>query len=456
MMENTRINEAERDTHRKALRLNLDAGIYGTVAEVGAGQEVARWLFQVGGASGTVAKSISAYDMKVSDEIYGTSPRYVSRDRLAQMLDHEYDLLVSRLEETRGADTAFFAFANTVSAINYFGTNIPHGWVGLRFQTEPGSPPNDVILHVNLKDQTNLRQQQALGILGVNLIYGAFYQRDSVDELLKGLMDTLSTRRVEVDFIACQGPAFRKVDHRFTCIKLVRLGLAHAIIFQPQEGVVEPLSLLYKRPVVIERGSFRSARPIFAQMLQHSAQQLAQETPETGRDPVALLEISIHNMLAQVTEDDAELIERIHRLNELGQYVMLSDFRENYQLSEYLIRYTKAPIRLVMGIATLVQLFQETYYETLDGGIVEAMGRLIARNVRIYAYTMSAERFKRRLEAFGLDLSFWVYPETGQVTVDNIMPKSHLRHLYTYLKEIKAFIPLLLWEASASNRDYAE
>ncbi len=445
-MENTTINAAELDTHRKTLRLNLDTSIYGTVAEVGAGQEVARWLFQVGGASGTVAKSISAYDMKVSDEIYGTSPRYVSRDRLVQMLDHEYDLLVSRLGEARGANTAFFAFANTVSAVNYFGTNIPHGWVGLRFQTKPDTRPNDVILHVNLKDETNIRQQQALGILGVNLIYGAFYLRDRMDDLLTGLIDTLSVQRVEVDFIDCQGPAFENIDHHSTCIQLVRLGLAHAIVFGPDQEVVEPLSVLYKRPVVIERGSFRSARPIFAHMLEHSAQQLAEETPETGRDPVALLEISIHNMLAQITEDDAELVDRVERLNALGQCVMISDFRENFQLSEYLIRYTKAPIRLVMGIATLVQLFQETYYETLDGGIVEAMGRLIARNVRIYAYTMSAERFKRRLNAFGLDLSFWNYPESGPVTVDNILPKSHLRHLYIYLREIKAFIPLLLWE----------
>jgi hypothetical protein len=445
-MENIPPKAAERDTHRKALRLNLDTSIYGTVAEVGAGQEVARWLFQAGGASGTVAKSISAYDMKVSDEIYGASLRYVSRDRLTQMLDHEYDLLVSRLSEARGAETAFFVFANTVSAVNYFGTNIPHGWIGLRFQTEPGTPFNDVVLHVNLRDKTNLRQQQALGILGVNLIYGAFYQHESLNDFLMGLLDTLSTQRIEVDFIDCNGPAFTNVDRLSTCIKLVRLGLAHAVVFRPDQQVVEPLSLLYKRPVVIERGSFRSARPIFGEMLEHSAQQLAEETPETGRDPVALLEISINNMLAKVTEDDYELVKRVERLNDLGQCIMISDFRENYQLTEYLIRFTKAPIRLVMGIATLVQLFQETYYERLDGGIVEAMGRLIARNVRIYAYTMSAERFKRRLQAFGLDLSFWDFPENGPVTVNNILPKSHLQYFYIYLREIKAFIPLLLWE----------
>jgi len=446
VMENIPPKAAERDTHRKALRLNLDTSIYGTVAEVGAGQEVARWLFQAGGASGTVAKSISAYDMKVSDEIYGASQRYVSRDRLTQMLDHEYALLVSRLGEARGAETAFFAFANTVSAVNYFGTNIPHGWVGMRFQTKPGTSFNDVVLHVNLRDKTNLRQQQALGVLGVNLIYSAFYLHHTLNDFLMGLLDTLSTQRIEVDFIDCNGPAFTNIDHLSTCIKLVRLGLAHAVVFRPNQQVDEPLSLLYKRPVVIERGSFRSARPIFGQMLEHSAQELAEEIPETGRDPVALLEISINNMLAKVTEDDFELVKRVERLNALGQYVMISDFWENYQLTEYLIRFTKAPVRLVMGIATLVQLFQETYYERLDGGIVEAMGRLIARNVRIHAYSMSAERFKRRLQAFGLDLSFWDYPENGPVTVNNILPKSHLQYLYIYLREIKAFIPLVLWE----------
>jgi len=445
-MESKALNAAEQDTHRKALRLNLDSRIYGTVAEVGAGQEVARWLFQAGGASGTVAKSISAYDMKVSDEIYGTSPRYVSRDRLEQMLDHEYDLLVSRLMKTRGRETAFFVFADTVSARNYFGTNIPHGWIGLRFQTEPEATPNDIILHINLKDETNLQQQQALGILGVNLIYATFYLRTSIDELLTSLMDELTVNRLEVDFVDCRGSAFSNIDQRETCIKLVRLGLTHAVVFRPGGEVAEPLDVLYKRPVVIERGSFRSARPIFAQMLEYSARQLAKEILENGRDPVALLEISINNMLAKVSADDAELIERIDRLNELNQCVMLSDFRENFQLTEYLIHFTKAPIRLVMGIATLVQLFQETYYETLDGGIVEAMGRLIARNVRIYAFTMSAERFKKRLTAFDLDLSFWDFPSEGPVTVDNIMPKSHLRHFYTYLREIKAFIPLLLSE----------
>jgi hypothetical protein len=447
----TSAKSVERDTHRKALRINLDTNFYGTLAEIGAGQEVARWLFRAGGASGTVAKSISAYDMKVSDEIYGTSARYVSRERLEQMLSREYDLLIRRLAEVRGGEVAFFAFADTVTARNYFGTNIPHGWVGLRFQTEPGGAVNDLILHINLKDKTNLRQQQALGIFGINLIYAVFYLRDSLDDFLRSLLDALNVNRVEVDFIELRGPAFEHVHPLAANIRLVRLGLAHAVVFRPDGSATEPLDVLYKRPVVIERGSFRSARPLFAQMLERSVQQLAAETPEARREPAAMLEISMDNILAKVSADDIELLERIRRLNEMEQCVLLTDFRENYQLTEYLLHLTKSPIRLAMGIATLVQLFQETYYETLDGGIVEAMGRLIARNVRIYAFNMDAERFRQRLAAFNLDLSFWDYPQSGTVTVENVLPKSHLRHFYTYLKEMQAFVPLELPRQSKAD-----
>ena len=435
---------AERDTHRKALRINLDTNFYGTLAEIGAGQEVARWLFRAGGASGTVAKSISAYDMQVSDEIYGASERYVSRERLEQMLSREYDLLVKRLQALRGDDVAFFAFADTVAARNYFGTNIPHGWVGLRFQAKPGGAVNDLILHINLKDKTNLRQQQALGIFGINLIYATFYLRDSLDDFLHSLLDTLSSNRVDVDFIGLRGPAFAHLDPRIANIRLVRLKLTRAVIFRENGEAVEPMNVLYKRPVVIERGSFRSARPLFAQMLERSVQQLISETPDIPRKPVALLEISMDNVLSKVSADDNELLQRIERLNGLGQRVLLTDFRENYQLTEYLLHLTKSPIRLVMGIATLVQLFQETYYEALDGGIVEAMGRLIARNVRIYAFSMDAGRFQQRLTAFNLDLSFWEYPLDGTVTVENVLPKSHLRHFYNYLMEMQAFVSLEL------------
>ncbi len=436
--------KSQNDTHHKALRINLEARFYGTLAEIGAGQEVAGWLFRVGGASGSVAKTMSAYDMQVSDQIYGSAPRYVSRQRLEKMLSHEYDLLVGRLAGQRGAETCFFAFANTVSARTYYGSNLCHGWLGLRFQAWPGGALNDVLLHINLRDVTNLQQQQVVGVLGINLIYAAFYQRAGLDSFLGSLLDGLSPDQVEVDFIEFNGPAFESVDNPLANLRLLRLGLALAVIFTPDNRLCAPVDVLYKRPIVIERGSFRSARPVFGRMLDVGCDHLGAESPGAAREPVSFLEISVANLLSKSPEEDGELLQRVDRLTGLGHHVMVSTFPENYQLSEYLIRFTREPIRLVMGIATLVQVFQEPYYAALDGGIMEAMGRLIARNVKIYAFSMEVERFTRRLAAFDVDLSCWQIPETGFVSVDNIEPASHLRHLYLYLRQVGAFIPILM------------
>ena len=229
-----------RDAHGKALALNLDPSIYGTLAEIGAGQEVARWFLSVGAASGTVAKSISAYDKKVSDDIYGAGTRYVSKERLLAMLDGEYQLLLDRLNPARGKDTRFFVFADTVAARNYQGTNQQHGWLGIRFQTEPGSPPSQMLLHINLRDSTAQLQQQAIGILGVNLIYAAFHQRSDIDSFLAGLFDELSIARIEIDVIEFNGPAFADQDARAWCLALLRRQMAHAIVFDTREKLWSP------------------------------------------------------------------------------------------------------------------------------------------------------------------------------------------------------------------------
>ena len=245
------------DTHQKALTLNLERRIYGTIAEIGAGQEVAAWFFRVGGTSGTVAQTISAYDMTVSDERYGRAGRYVSKERLERMLDSEFALLLTRLQGQRGADTTFFAFASTVSAQTYSGTNICHGWVGVRFQAAPGVTPNTVVLHTHMRDPTNLLQQEALGILGINLIYGAFYLREDLGAFVPALLEDLSLERLEVDYVSFEGPSFAAVDSGPVNLELLQVPLCRAILFEPGGSPVAPIDTLYKRPVVIERGSIQ-------------------------------------------------------------------------------------------------------------------------------------------------------------------------------------------------------
>src|SRR6476646_730784 len=225
------MNQDITGTHQKALQINLDPSKYGTFAEIGAGQEVARWFFQVGGAAGTIAKSISAYDMTVSDAIYGPSPRYVSRDRLETMLEYEYALLQERLQSKRGTDTDFFVFADTVSARNFHGTNECHGWMGIKYQATQGAGPSQIVVHVRMLDKDNVSQQQALGIVGVNLVYGALFHFADPDELMNSLIDDLSAERIEVDMIKFSGREFQTVDHRLMSLKLVQLGLSDAAMF---------------------------------------------------------------------------------------------------------------------------------------------------------------------------------------------------------------------------------
>src|ERR1700749_3176490 len=245
------------DTHQKALQINLDPRWYGTIAEIGAGQEVARWFFRVGGAAGTVAKSMSAYDMTVSDAIYGKADRYVCRPRLEAMLDHEHQLNRERLDETRGASTAFFAFADTVSARNYAGTNECHGWMGVKFQSRPRDQDSQIIIHVRMLDGTNALQQEALGIVGVNLLHGAFFLYAEPEVLIESLLDGLTTQRIAIDMIEFSGIEFRQVDNRLMSMKLVQLGLSGAAMFDSRGTVLQPSEALYKKNVLVARGSFR-------------------------------------------------------------------------------------------------------------------------------------------------------------------------------------------------------
>ncbi len=382
-------------TQQKALAINLDQRKYGTFAEIGAGQEVVRWFFQVGGAAGTIAKSISAYDMTVSDAIYGPSPRYVSRDRLETMLEYEYALLQNRLQAKREANTDFFVFADTVSARNFQGTNECHGWMGIKFQATPGAVPSQIVVHVRMLDKDNVSQQQALGIIGVNLIYGALYHFSAPDDLMNSLINDLSAERIEVDMIQFSGPEFRAVDHRLMSLKLVQLELSDAAMFSAAGEVLQPSEVLYKKPILVERGSFRPVTHVNVDMLHSARQQFVDRLglrQEGGTEPelVSLMELTMRNLRSTGGEhgdiDYTDFLARADVLAATGATVLISDYFEYYRLAAYLRRYTKMPIGITMGIPSLIELFDEKYYEHLEGGILESFGRLFKNDLRLYVY----------------------------------------------------------------------
>ncbi|MCF3651971.1 TonB-dependent receptor [Synoicihabitans lomoniglobus] len=429
-------------TNRKALSINLDAQKYGTFAEIGAGQEVSRLFFQAGGAAGTIAKSISAYDMTFSDEIYGKAPRYVSRERLVNMLDHEYDLLHQRLAEKRGADTTFFVFADTVAAKAYRGNNECHGWMGMRFQPDPNSEPSEIIIHVRMWDKDNLLQQQALGIVGVNLIYGAFMYRDEPDKLIASLMDNVGNQRIEVDMANLSGPAFANVDNRLMSLHLVQFGLTNAVMFGPNKEVLQPSSVLRRKAILVERGSFRPVTHVNVDMLNCACAQFMQESAVKGKDMMVLMEITMNNLLASGDLDAEDFLSRVDLLGAIGLTVLISNYPEYYRLTSYFRRYTDEMIGVAMGINNLLEIFNEKYYESLQGGILEAFGRLFRNSVKLYVYPMRRTAYDGYLNA-GTDdapaaplvATTPTFTSDVMVTARNLQVSAHLRNLYAHLME---------------------
>jgi hypothetical protein len=402
-------------THQKALKINLDPIRYGAFAEIGAGQEVARWFFKVGAAAGTISKSISAYDMAVSDAIYGRCKRYVSRERLQSMLDHEHGLNLERLRPARGDKTAFFAFADTVSARNYHGTNECHGWMGVKFQAHPRDDDSQVIIHVRMTDRENSLQQEALGIAGVNLLYATFFLHHKPELMVESLADNLTTERIEIDMIEFSGIEFRHVDNRVMSLKLVQLGLSGAAMFGPAGEVLQPSEVLRKRPILVERGSFRPVTKVNINMIQAARERFAAE-PEVKADHlVELMEITMRNLLAEGKIDLGDFLARADLLAAAGKTVLISDYFEYYRLAAYLARYTTEPIAVTMGLASLRDLFEEKYYAGLEGGILESFGRLFTKDLRIYVYPLRDER-------------------TGELhTIENVQMPAELNHLYRHL-----------------------
>lgn len=412
------------DTHQKALQVNLDNTKYGTFAEIGAGQEVARWFFRVGAAAGTIAKSISAYDMTVSDAIYGPSVRYVSRQRVETMLDYEFKLLSERLAKKRGENTRFFVFADTVAAKSYTRKDDCHGWMGIRFQTTPGSEPSQILLHVTLLDRENLLQQEAMGILGVNLIHGALYETGGSVAMLRQLLDDLAVERIEVDLIEFSGPAFEKVDNRLMSLELVQCGLSSAAMFTANGHVVQPAEAFYKRPILMIRGSFRPVTNVTVDMIHCALAQFVQEPANHGEDVMVVTEMTLKNLLSGDAIDNQDFLDRVDILGTLGKPVLISNFGEHYRLANYLQRCTTKLIGMVMGVPTLREIFEEKYYTHLAGGILESFGRLFKNDLKLYAYPQR-------------DL------KTGAIiTAGNLRVAPKLQHLYDYLIENQHIQPI--------------
>jgi hypothetical protein len=422
--------EMDVGTNKKAFQINLDAKKYGTFAEIGAGQEVARRFFTVGGASGTIAKTMSAYDMQFSDAIYGPSDRYVSRKRLQTMLDHEYGLLLERLDEKIGTERTFFVFADTVAARSFKQHNESHGWLGVRFQNKIHAEPSEIIIHVRMLDEENVAQQEALGVIGVNLLYGAFYYHQP-EKLISSLNENLAPGRLEVDMIKFSGPAFVDVDNRLMSLQLVSKGLTNAVMFTADGETVQPSEVLHKKSILVERGSFRPVTCATNDMLNGAQSKVLGQGHAPEQDIVVLMEMTLENLLAEGELNHADFLARVDILGALGRTVLISRFGEYYRLATYLSRYTTGIVGLVMGLPSLVEIFDEKYYRNLEGGILEALGRMFKGNLKLFVYPMVEEK-------------------TGEIqTATKLQVAPHLQSLYRYLLENNFII-----EITDYNREY--
>jgi hypothetical protein len=441
------------NAHQKALHINLDPTSYGSFAEIGAGQEVARWFLVAGGASGTVAKSISAYDKEVSDDLYGFGARYVSKERLEAMMDSEWAQLINQLKKSRGSNTRFFSFLDTVSARNHAGTNEPHGWVGLRFQLEPGGQPNDMVLHINMRDASNPLQQEAIGILGVNLIYAVFYQMQTKESFLENVAQDVE-KRIEIDYVGVRGAAFEGWDQRAMLAQLVYAGLAEAVCLPSSGSPVPPIEVLHKKAVVLAPGSFEHVDPTHAtvheEMLASGVRQLHEELHEKDPAPIGFFCLSATPLIeTDPAPRITDLLKRIDALHARGGDVLLFREPELYCMTDFVNRYTKDYVRFVVGISLLVRMW-EYRYTKLAGSFLEALSRLLAQNVRIYAYPMSSADLKQIIQ--DLSASGWQWTDTkGQVSAQQLHPAPPLGHLYDYVLASNFLVPLQIPVGSTSD-----
>ncbi|MGB2128955.1 MAG: TonB-dependent receptor [Flavicella sp.] len=374
----------------KSLRINLNQNIYGTFSEIGAGQETVRNFFRSGGASGTIAKAMSAYDKDFSDAIYGIEEdrRYVTETRLKKMLRHEIELMEERLDRAKHPDKFFFSYANTVATIDFAKKFKGHGWVGIRFQLDPLEDYNEIVLHLRFKETDATLQQETLGKLGVNLIYGAFYMNDNPKELLASLYDNIQQDQLEIDMINFSGPRFMYVDNRLMSLQLVKNGMTNAVMFDSSGRNRLPAQVLYKKNILALRGSFRPVTKVNMDMYENSKKLFFNENKVDKGNTEIIFEITLANLRSEGKINERDFLDRAELLCSLGQNVMITNFQEYYKLVEYFNEFTKARMALAMGVESLVNIFDEQYYRNLSGGILEAFGKLFFKDLKIYMYPL--------------------------------------------------------------------
>ena len=367
----------------------MNPDLYGTFAEIGAGQETVRHFFRAGAASQTIAKAMSAYDKDFSNAIYGPEPgnRFVCESRLKNMLRHEFGLMTDRLSRADHPSKKFFTFANTIATSTFDRKHSGHGWIGVRFQAAPDQPTNDVIVHIRLHSPDIAIQQENIGILGVNLIYGCLFNHNNPTEVMTGLYDNVSRHVVEVDMIQMNGPEFAQVDNRLLSLQLVKRGYTDAVLFGPDGQNLQASEALYKKNILAIRGSFRPVTKVNIDMIMNGYNMFIKEQRVDRLNVQVLFEITLNNLRADTGDvDEKDFIDRADILCSLGQTVLISNYQEYYKLVEYFSRYTKARMGVIMGVNNLVEVFDEKYYRNLNGGMLEAFGILFTRDLKLYVY----------------------------------------------------------------------
>lgn len=386
---------------QKALRINLDNQIYGTIAEIGAGQEVARHFFRAGGAAGTIAKTMSAYDMVISDKIYGRekSGRYVCRERVEKMIDHEYNLVVDRLEDSRSNETKFFAFADTVAAKSYSGLGDCHGWLGVKFQHEAKAQASEILLHVRMLDQENIQQQEAVGILGVNLIYACFNYANDPVKIVSTLMDNLTNRRIEIDMIRVKGEAFKGIDSRILSLELVKRKYTNMVLFDEFGQVTAAKDSLYKKNLVVLRGSFRPPTHVNMDMLKCGKEAILNELEGDEQSRLEVLaEISMSKLLERGAVDNRDFLARVELLTKLKQKVLITNFDGYFSLNMALQPICRKKILFVSGVYNLQEILDIEKYREKQSGILGALGELFGHSTSMLIYPAQDDEDESKLK----------------------------------------------------------